>query len=358
MSEFAETDAADQPQMRRSSPSSGVGQLLAMISPAGPWAIRVAATLHLADLIECGISQLEELAAAAKVNADALGRLLRFLTSRGIFAEPEPGKFEVNAAARLLKEEHPARLRAWLDLRGAGGRMDGVWPALLDSIRTGGPAYPSVHGRAFWDDLAMDHELAASFDSLMAISSAWIARDVIKGYDWSEVTHVIDIGGGNGALLADLLGAYPNLRGTVVELPVTAAAAESYLSGRGLSNRCSVIACSFLEPLPTAADVYILANVLHDWNDEDALRILRGCASAAVTKGRVLIVERVRSSANERDTTEDDLRFLLLFGGRARTMAQFQGLASDAGMKVTFAERKSSGISLLECIPDSAAARA
>lgn len=358
VSELAETDGAEQSAARRDLHTGGVGRLLSLLSPAGPWAIRVAATLRLADLIESGVERLEELAAAAEVDADALGRLLRFLTCRDIFAEPEPGRFKINAAARLLKDDHHAGLRAWLDLRGAGGRMDSTWPALLESVRTGEPAYRGVRGRTFWEELAAEEELAASFDSLMASGAARSARDVIRGYDWSAASHVVDVGGGKGVLLAALLAARPHLRGTVVELPSTASAAESYLSGVGLGGRCAVAAGSFFEPLPAAADVYILSNVLHDWDDENALRILRGCASAAGARGRILVVERVLDAGNERDVTEDDLRFLLVFGGRARTLEQFQSLADATGMSVVSAARMPSRVSLLECAPRPATGRA
>jgi 2,7-dihydroxy-5-methyl-1-naphthoate 7-O-methyltransferase len=339
-----------QPDNRRESHSSGTRELLAMISPAGPWAIRVAATLRLADLIASGISRLDDLAAAAGVNGDALERLLAFLTSRGIFSTPEPRRFGVNAAARLLKDDHPAHLRQWLDLGGAGGRMDATWPALLESIRTGKPVYAGEHGGGFWEDLARDKDLAYSFNALMANVSAEIRSNLAQAYDWSSVESLVDVGGGNGALLRVVLGAYPHLKATLVELPAAAQIAETHLTEAGLRHRCTIVTGSFFDPLPVGADVYVLANVLHDWNDEDASRIMACCAGVAGPDGRILVVERVRSDANARTSTEDDLRFLMIFGGRARSFAQFNDLAARAKFIPRSTRSLSSGVALMEFV--------
>jgi hypothetical protein len=327
--------------------ASGVRELLAMISPAGPWALRVAATLRLADCIGSGLSNVKELASAVGANADALERLLAFLVSRGIFVSPEPGQFELNAAARLLRDDDLAQLRKWLDLHGAGGRMDAAWPRLFHSVRTGGPAYIGERG-GFWDDIVGDAAMSRSFNELMASVAARVAEDIVSGYDWSLVGSMVDIGGGNGVIVGKLLAAFPRLSATLIELPDAAQFAEHHFAAVGVSHRCKIVTGSFFEFVSPGADVYLLANVLHDWSNEEAVLILRRCSDAARPGGRVLIAERIRGPENARTCTEDDLRFLILFGGRVRCLDEFHRLAAEAQLVPVSTCRMRSGISIIE----------
>ncbi len=314
-----------------------------------PWAVRVAATLRLADRIAAGVCGLDALAKDAGCNADALGRLLRYLVTRGVFEEVEPGRFALNEAARPLEDGHPLRLRAWLDLEGMGGRMDRTFADLLQAIRSGEPAYPGMYGRPFWEDLAADPALAASFDSLMATSDTWFG-EVARGYDWSEARHVIDVGGGKGALLATLLRAHPHLRGTVVDLPSAEKGAVEFLAAEGLADRSEFVARSFFEPLPPGADVYVLSKVIHDWSDRDAARILGRCAEAAGETGRVLIVDGLLAEDESRaQVTQMDLRMLVLVGGRERTLEDFRALGRQAGLEIASTRQLPMGQVLLEC---------
>ena len=267
---------------------------------ASPYAIRVAATLRLADLIEAQPRRLDELATAAGVNPDALGRLMRFLTCRGVFAEPEPGVFSMTESARVLTSNHPMRVRGWFDLDGpAAGRMDVSFTGLLDSVRTGETAYSKIFGRPVWEDFEDSPNLAASFGELMASRAASFARDVAKCYDWNDVTHVIDVGGGTGLLLTELLDGHPDLMGTLVDLPAMASLAEATFEVAGLSHRTSAVEGNIFDPLPASGDLYLLASILHDWNDQDATSILRAAprqhAPAAVflsSIGRVIMETR------------------------------------------------------------------
>lgn len=323
--------------------------LFKLIDVISPWAVRVAATLRLADRIAKGTCRLDALASDARVDADALGRLLRYLSCRGVFEEIEPGRFALNEAARLLEDGHPLRLRAWLDVEGMGGRMDRTFADLLQAIRSGEAAYPGMFGRPFWEDLAANPELAASFDELMATSETWFG-EVARGYDWSEVSRVVDVGGGKGALLATVLRAHSHLRGTVVDLPAAAKGAVAFLASAGLGGRGGFVAQSFFEPLPPGADVYVLSKVLHDWNDRDAAVILRRCAEAAGAKGRVLIVDGLLAEdENRARVTQMDLRMLVLVGGRERTLEEFSALVEAAGMSVASTRELSMGQVLLEC---------
>jgi SAM-dependent methyltransferase len=315
-----------------------------------PYAVRVAATLRLADLIAAGASRLDALADAARVDSAALRRLMRYLACRGVFREVEPDAYALTDPARLLLDGHSLGLRAWLDVEGVAGRMDLAVTGLLGSIRTGDAAYPSVLGRPFWDDLAAEPARAQQFDRLMDGHSEWFAQAVVDSYDWSSAAHVVDVGGGTGTLLARILRADARLRGTLVELPATVATAEARFASAGVADRCRVVAGSFFEPLPRGGDLYVLANIVHDWSDREAVAILRRAAEAAGTAGRVLVVERALDEGDAEEMTGMDLRMLVVFGSRERTLGELRELAAGARLAVEAVHRTRVGYLLIECV--------
>lgn len=324
--------------------------LLAQTDLAFPWAIRAAATLRLADLIARGVTHLQELAAEAGGNADALKRLLRYLIKRKVFAEPAPGVFALTDTARLLLEDHPQQLRTWFDQEGVGGRMDALWAGLLDAVRTGEAVYPHLHDHTFWEDMAANPALRTSFNTLMAVQASAGGDALVTNYNWAGVRHVIDIGGGTGKLLTSILKAHPSMRGTLLDEPATALLACETLLASGLADRCNVVAGSFFDPLPAGGDVYVLSYILHDWGDQEALMILRRCAEAAGPSGRVLIREGVIDRVGAQHfVTQQDLFMLLLLGGRERTLEEFSELARASGMALKSARHLSSGQMVLEC---------
>lgn len=319
--------------------------LFLQTSLAFSWAVRAAATLRLADLIDSGVTHLEELAERAHVNADALRRLLRYLIGRGVFAESAPGTYILTDTALFLQESHPQRLRAWLDQEGAGGKMDLTWSSLLESVQTGKPAYPNQHGCSFWEDLAANPTLRASFNALLAghVQAAEAGDALVAGYDWQGVRRVVDVGGGSGALLAAILQANPSIYGTLLDVPDTAHSTRETLVRAGLAERCEVLAGSFFAPLPAGGDVYLLSFILHDWDDHDARAILRRCAQAAGPSGRVLIREGVGGG-------DSDLLMLVVLGGRERTPQEFSELATSSGMTLRSTKQLASGHLLMECV--------
>jgi hypothetical protein len=326
-----------------------VARLYGLADLITPIALRVAATLRVADRIAAGTGQLTELAANVDADPDALGRLLRFLVARGLFAEPEPGRFALTDSVAPLCDGHPEQVRSWLDLTGALGRADLAFGSLLEVVRTGKPGYPMVYGRGLWEDLADDPELTASFDALMARNRSkwdpWLAAQ-----DWSEAKHVVDVGGGNGALLISLLRAQPHLRATLVDQPTTVAAAKQALAEAGSSARCEVVTGSFFDPLPAGADTYLLSSIVHDWSDADAAVILRRCAQAAGPGGRVLLSELVPTGNEDRQLfTGLDLRMLVYFGGRERNLEDFEALTDAAGLTITSIIPSEWGSSLINC---------
>jgi hypothetical protein len=325
-----------------------VAPLMQLADLMAPMAVRTAATLRLADHIAEGTTRLADLARAAEVDADALRRLLRFLIARGVFAETEPGTYALTDLAGLLRDDHPARLRARFDLNGPVGRGDLSFTYLLNTVRTGGPSFAEMYGRSFWEDLNADHERVAEFARMQAANVA--QSGIEREYDWADAKHVVDVGGGNGELISQVLTAHPHLRGTVVELPTTAESARMALAESGLSDQCSVVAGTFFDPLPKDADVYMLSKILHDWGDEGATAILRRCAEAAGPGGRVLILEMVFAGGqNDPQFTYLDLHMLVYFGGKERTLEEYGELADAAGMDVRRVGKGKWGASILEC---------
>ncbi|WP_410809357.1 methyltransferase [Micromonospora sp. 067-2] len=331
-----------------SGPSAG--QLLAATADlVTPMAVRVAATLRLADLLTDGAVGVDELAERSGSHVDALGRLLRHLTCHGVFVEPSPGRFALNETADLLRSDHPSGMRMWFDLDGFGGRMDLVFTELLHTVRTGQPAWETAFGAPFWEHLNADPALAGSFDATMAGSSRTTAA---TSYDWSGVRHVFDVGGGTGALLAEILEANPDIRATLVDLPDTVARGRRLLADRGLAERCDFAGQSFFDPLPAGGDAYLLSAVLHDWDDESAIAILRRCAEAAGETGRVVIVESHGSAGNDPGAfAEMDLRMLVLSGGRERDVEDFARLTAAAGLATVDVRRPPSGLLIIDCRP-------
>jgi 2,7-dihydroxy-5-methyl-1-naphthoate 7-O-methyltransferase len=322
-----------------------------LLDLATPMALRVAATLRLADLMpddgSGGGTVIGDLAERTGSDPDALARVLRHLVQHGVFTEPRPGQFAANQTAAMLRTGQPGLM--WLDLDGFGGRMDLAFTALAHTVRTGEPAWEQVFGLPFWDYLDANPAISASFDATMAVDGGNSA--VAERYDWTTVEHVADIGGGTGTLIAEVLQRNPRLRGTVADLPETAARAREYLAGLGLDGRCEVVGQSFFDPLPAGADAYLLNRVIHDWDDAAATVILRRCAEAAGSTGRVLVVESHGTPGGDAAAfAEMNLRMLVLAGGRERTLDDYSALATDAGLQVIAVHEISERAVIIECV--------
>ncbi|MFB4307623.1 methyltransferase [Actinomadura sp. GTD37] len=310
------------------------GELWAAADLVTPMAIRVAATLRLADHIAAGRRTAEALAGAVDAEPDALGRLMGHLVTAGVLSREEDGAYGLTGMGERLRDDAPGGVRATLDLEGAIGHADLCFVELLHTVRTGEPAFPRRYGRTFWADLSADSERGASFDSLMGGRLAAEAPAVAAAYPWGELGRVVDAGGGDGSLLIAILRAHEELRGTVVDLAGPVARAEAAIARAGLGERADARAGSFFDALPAGAGGYVLSGVLHDWDDDDARRILRRCADAASETGRVLVVDHIADVRGYAPDTEGDLRMLCYVRGRERTLGQLAGLAGSAGLRL------------------------
>lgn len=310
-----------------------------------PWCVHVAATLRIAEHIAAGKDRIEDLAAAAGCDGYALHRVLTHLVGKGVFEEPTPGRFALNQTARGLLD--PMQ-RIGLDLEGIGGRMAQAWGTLLSYVRTGAPAYHERFGLPFWEDLNAHPDIAASFDALIGPVGHGTPDPVFPLSDgWDPVRSVVDVGGGTGAMLAELVRKRPHLRGTLVDLPRTVARSHEIFQAAGVSDRITTVGQSFFDPLPAGADLYLLRGILNDWPDREAIAILKRCAEAARPGGRVVVLKSIGPDDSRRGLSIE----MVLVGGKHRTLAEFQKLAQEAGLNVVAAGRQLSGYFVVACRP-------
>jgi len=309
-----------------------------------PWCIHVVATLRIAHHLSAGPTAIDPLAAAAHADPAALCRVLRHLVSKGIFEEPSPGQFAANDAAREM-----AASGAGFDLEGIGGRMAHAWGTLLSAVRTGRPAYHEYFGRPFWEDLDAHPDVAASFDALMGPAGHGTPDPeiLLDPSEWPSIRTVVDVGGGTGSLLAEVLRSRPHVHGTLVDLPRTIARSRETFEAAGVGDRVTLSAQSFFDPLPAGKDVYTLKNVLGDWPDAEAKALLQRCAEASRPGGRIVLLGGV----SPEQTASPELLMLVLVGGKNRTVAEFRTLAAAAGLQVHAIGRQPSGRFVVDCRP-------
>jgi SAM-dependent methyltransferase len=311
-----------------------------------PWCIHVVATLRIADHIAAGATSIDGLAAAAGCDSDVLHAVLGHLVSKGVFVSPAPGQFALNEVARELLD--PGQ-RIGLDLDGIGGRMAYAWGTLLAYARTGKPAYQQLFGRPFWEDLDANPDIAASFDALIGPEGHGAPNPhfQISG-GWDGVRSIVDVGGGTGAMLAQILRLRPALHGTLVDLPRTVARSDAIFQAAGVAERVTTVGQSFFEPLPAGADIYLLRGILNDWPDREAMAILQRCAEAARPNGRVVVLKGIVP-----DDAPGGLAIeMVLLGGKQRTVAQLHKLAQAAELELVSAGQQAGGYFVAEFRPN------
>lgn len=313
-----------------------------MIDLMTPTVLRVAVTIGLLDAIVAGATTRDAIASSTGCDRNAIGVLLDFLASKGIVGTGGGG-YTVTALGEPFLDEGDNFLPTFLHLRRPSGHMSTALAGLLETVTTGGSAYQRVHGRSFWDTLSTDESLGAGFDDQLAgWARQWVPAVVALDL-WSGVTSIVDVGGGRGTFASALAEAHPSLSATLVELAGPAARARATIDEAGVGGRVDVRVQSFFDPLPPGADVYTVAQVLHDWPDEDAIAILRRCAEAAGSAGRVLVVERLAGadapSGGDDDHAVMGVLMLALFGSKERTADDYGQLLAAAGLRVVSVHR-------------------
>ena len=317
-------------------------------------ALALAARLGIADLLAAGPRPAAELAANTDTDAAALRRVLRLLTSVGVFTEDTGGSFALTPLGELLRSDVPGSSRASVLLFAGVGIQDS-WKELEYCVRTGQPAFRkhSPDADAF---SGMDAEATRIFDAAMATFAPASAAAMAAAYDFSQFGTVMDVGGGNGAILIGLLGANPGLRGIVFDRAAAAERAREKLAEAGLSARCEVAAGDFFQSVPAGADAYLLKHVIHDWNDEQAAAILQSCHRAMKPGAKLLVAEgiyppQIDHSLESRGAAANDVNMLVVSGGRQRSEEEFRALYRAAGFELTKIVPTAARLSLVEGVP-------
>jgi hypothetical protein len=299
-------------------------------------AIYVAAKLDIADLLSDRPRHSDELAEITQTHAPSLNRVLRLLASAGVLIE-EDGRFALTPIGACLRSGVPGSMRSALLF---GGITHQAWSDLLFSVKTGEPAFRRVFGMDSFDYLAQHPDEAANFDEAMAEFTKHIAIAVVAAYDFSPFRHIVDVGGGSGALLAGILKANPTVTGVLFELPQVAERAAARMREHGLAERCEVVGGDFFQAVPSGGDAYLLKHVIHDWDYERAVTILRNCRRVMGVEAKLLIIEgvyppRIDQSDESRGAASNDVNMLVCTGGRQRSEAEFRSLFDAAGFRLT-----------------------
>ncbi|MFQ5914332.1 MAG: methyltransferase [Nitrospinota bacterium] len=309
--------------------------LLQMVT--GYWvsqAISVAAKLGIADLLKNGSRRFEELAEATGTHGPSLYRLLRALASVGVFSEVGDGRFEPTPLAEYLRSDIPGSLRS-LAIGWCEKWAWEPWGKLLYSVKTGQASFNHVFGMGLFEYLTRHSEAASLYNEALTGYTAQIAPAVVAAYDFSQFGTIVDVGGGEGILLAAILKAQPTLNGVHFDLPHVAESAGQYLKAAGLSARCKVVSGDFFEGVPKGDDAYILSNILHEFDDTLSTTILKNIHRVMSKKGKVLIVEPVIPIGNAPHPGKwRDLHMLVRLGGLERTESQFRTLLGQAGFEL------------------------
>lgn len=310
--------------------------------------IRVAAELAIADLLADQPCSSGELAARTNTYEPSLYRVLRTLASAGIFAEAADRTFRLTPMADQLRSDAPQSMRDFALLQGAEWNWRGS-AALLHAVQTGERAQVKAHGLELFEFLALHPQEAALFNRAMTSYSLSAIPAIVEAYDFSTVHSIVDLGGGQGSLLAAVLAAHPRQRGVLFDLPAVVADAADVLQAAGVAERVERVSGDFFRSVPPGADCYLMKNVIHDWDDDRSVQILRNIHSAMPPNGKVLIVELVLPAGNLPSPAKlVDMQMLVTTGGKERTEAEFGGLLAAAGLDLARVIPTGSPMSIIE----------
>ncbi len=313
--------------------------------------IYVAAKLRIADLLDEGPKNTQEIAQIVGAHPRALYRVMRALSGLGIFSEDEVGYFHMTQLAKPLKTGVPDSLAGYAIMVGEPWSWS-VEGELLYSVRTGKPAFAHVHGMDVHDYMNRNIEVTKQFNEAMTSFSSHELEPILNAYDFSQHKTVVDVGGGHGALLAEILKINPEMQGKLFDLRAADEAAISIMEKQGVRKRCELVPGNFFRSAPGGGDAYIFKRVIHDWDDDNALAILKVCHKAMSDKSRLLIIERLITIGNEPSFGKlVDISMLTISGGLERSEPEFRMIIERAGFKITNIIQTRCPLSIIEAMP-------
>lgn len=335
---------------RAATPTAADGQAALMDMERAAWryaALRALVAIDCPEQLRGGPRSVTELADRCGAHAPTLRRLLRAVAQTGVLRSVPPDDYELTAAGQALLEGRPSlSLRYTVD-----PEIWGAFGELTETVRTGEAPFTLRHG-SLYDYLATKPELSAVFDALMNVNYEPMAARLADVGGFAAGETVVDVGGGQGTFLAAILKANPGVRGILLDLGRTIPAARDYLTSTGVADRCEFVAGDFFAEVPAGGDAYLLAHIIHNWNDEGAVRILRRIRTVIPPRGRVLVVDLPLPDDDRPHFGKDlDVRLLTLHGGQERSQAQYAALLADAGFRFTGMSELARGECVLTAAP-------
>ncbi|TQN28279.1 hydroxyneurosporene-O-methyltransferase [Haloactinospora alba] len=293
-----------------------------------------AAELGLPDELTGGPRPVGELASATGTHRDSLYRAMRALASTGVFTEVEPGVFGQTPLSETLCSDVNGSMRDVARYVGLPERQR-AFAAVTHSVRTGEPSFEHANGAAWWEYFAERPELGTLFNRAMGTMSRRVNSEVLDTYDFTGVRHLVDVGGGQGHLAAEIAQRHPDLTAVVLDLPRVVPEAEEVVRRAGVADRVRCAGGDFLEAVPEGGDLYVISWTLHDWNDEDATRMLSNVRRAMAPDGALVVIDEVPPAGDSPHFGKfEDIVMLALLHGRIRTERELDPLFRTAGLRL------------------------
>ena len=316
--------------------------------------LAAACELAIPDLLAGGSRSVHDLATLTDTHEPSLRRFLRGLAMWGVVQQLPDDAYGPTPLADNFRSDRPGFRNMTINLASEGYQ---AWGRLLYSVQTGEPAFDHMFGKSRWAALAEDPIAAARFNAHMVEQTGRVASGFVANYDFTDVSTAIDVAGGNGALLAAVLEAKPDIRGVLFDLPAGLAGARDRFDHLGLADRLTVVEGSFFESIPADGDLYMLKSIVHDWDDERARAILKTCRAAMKPSARLVLIERILperidgTSQQGLDAVMLDLHMMVVLGGRERTSDEYRDLLASAGLRMTGTGPAGDGFGTFEAAP-------
>lgn len=310
--------------------------------------IYVAAKLGIADLVKDGPKTAAELAAATGTDAPSLFRVMRALASVGVFSHDAGDLFAITPLSETLRTDIRGSLRAFA-MTELGEEHYPAWGELMHSVRTGQIAFNHAFGVDIWEFFASHPDNAKIFNDAMSGMTAQANEAILSKYEFAGIRTLIDVGGGHGSLITSILPRHAGMNGVLFDSPQVIEGALAAVSASGVGDRCRLVGGNFFESVPAGGDAIILKWIIHDWNDEQCVTILRNCHRALAENGKLILVEAVVPAGNEPHFSKFiDLNMLVMTGGRERTEEEFRALYEASGFRLTRVVATESPFSVIE----------